>query len=285
MLSRWQWLDRLRALLGYRFPPLGQRFVNTFFHYIPAQLKVELFPDLYVDLNLNDGTQKATYWQGVRFEYPAARNLVHWVREGAVFFDIGSNYGFFSYWMLSQSKQVAVYAFDPLPDNVARMERARARNKLDQRFFVTECALGDSETDMTLHTGGDDSGHSTLGNHPGLGGRSLVVPVMPFDTWMSRSEIRLPAQPCWIAKIDVEGYECHVLRGMRAALKAHVFAGLMIEINPYTLNLFGQAPSDVFTFMEEMGYVSEERRKLHGIKTGDCFNAFFVPLGRDKASL
>jgi FkbM family methyltransferase len=277
MATRWQWLDRLRALMGYRFPHLGRRIFEAFFHYAPSQQEVELFPNLYVDLNLHDGTQKTTYWQGARYEHPAARILANWIRDGAVFFDIGANYGFFSYWMLSQGNPVTVYAFDPVPENAAKMERARRRNSLAHRFTVAECALGDSMATMVLRTGGDDSGHSTLGNHPGLGGRTFDVSVVPFDAWIIRSGLQLPSEPTWIAKIDVEGFEYHVLRGMRAALQARAFAGLMIEINPYTLSLFGQVPEDVFSFLAEMGYASNEHQKLQGMKSGDWFNAFFVP--------
>lgn len=277
MVTRWPWLDRLRALMGYRFPHLGRRVFEAIFHCLPSQLEVELFPNLYVDLNLRDGTQKTTYWQGVRYEHPAARMLANWVRDGAVFFDIGANYGFFSYWMLSQGNPVTVYAFDPVPENAARMERARQRNGLAHRFTIVECAMGDTVTTMSLQTGEDDSGFSTLGDHPGLTGRTFAVPVVPFDAWMKKSGLQLPPEPTWIAKIDVEGFECHVLRGMRAALQAHAFAGLMIEINPYTLSLFGQEPVEVFSFLDELGYVSSERQKLQGIRRGDWFNAFFVP--------
>jgi len=281
MATRWQWLDRLRALMGYRFPHLGRHAFEAFSHYVPPQLEVELFPNLFVDMNMRDGTQKTTYWQGVRYEHPAARILAKWIRDGAVFFDIGANYGFFSYWMLSQVNPVTVYAFDPLPENVARMERAQRRNNLAQRFTIVECALGDSATTLVLQTGNEDSGYSTLGHHPGLKGRTFDVPVLPFDAWMKKSGLRLPPEPKWIAKIDVEGFECHVLRGMRAALQAHAFAGLMIEINPYTLSLFGQKPADVFSLLDEMGYVSSERQKLQGIRPGDWFNAFFVPVQKE----
>jgi hypothetical protein len=49
MATRWQWLDRLRALMGYRFPHLGRRIFEAFFHYAPSQQEVELFPNLYVE--------------------------------------------------------------------------------------------------------------------------------------------------------------------------------------------------------------------------------------------
>ncbi len=280
MLTRWQLADRLRAWMGYRFPPLGRRAFDAFYRSAPAEQEVELFPCLRVDLNLRDATQKVTYWQGVRFEHPAARILAGWIREGSVFFDIGANYGFFSYWMLTQKKPVDVYAFDPLPENAARMERARRRNGLERRFSVAGCALGDDETTRGLHTGGDDTGHSTLGNHPELKGQTVDVPVVTFDDWLARAGLRLPFAPTWIAKIDVEGFECHVLRGMRRTLHAHAFAGLMIEINPYTLNFFGKRPVDVFTLLEEAGYVSPERQFLEQTGGEICFNAYFTLSGR-----
>jgi hypothetical protein len=61
---------------------------------LPPSRKLNSFP--ICTSNLHDGTQKTTYWQGARYEHPAARILANWIRDGAVFFDIGANYGFFS---------------------------------------------------------------------------------------------------------------------------------------------------------------------------------------------
>lgn len=269
-------------MMGYRFPPLGRAVFEAFFRHLPPEGEVELFPGARVEMNFRDDTQKATYWQGRRFEHPAIRNLDKWIRTDAVFFDIGANYGFYSYWMLSRNGDVQVHAFDPLPDNVERMKQSRGRNGWESRFNIVESALGDSEKSMTLHVGAADSGHSTFGNHPGLAGKALDVTVMPFDNWLARAGLSLPPEPRWIAKIDVEGFECHVLRGMDKTLRARAFAGLMVEINPYTLSLFGVKPGDVFAWLYERGYVSGERDELAGAKPGDCQNAFFVPVVNQK---
>ena len=270
-------LDRLRAMMGHRFPPMGMRVFDFFFRHIPAVAEVELFPGIRVEMDFSDATQKATYWQGARFEYPATRRLAGWAREGTVFFDIGANYGFFSYWMLSHSPFVTVYAFDPLSRNMAIMARTRERNKLESRFMFTECALGDETAKMTLRTSDQDSGHSSLGCHPGLKGRAYEVDVLTFDGWMAREGLQLPANASWIAKIDVEGFECHVLKGMKHALQAHAFAGLMVEINPYTLGLFGHTPQDVFSLLNEAGYRGDEQREAGDIRPNECFNVFFTP--------
>ena len=271
-------VDRLRALMGYRFPPMGQKVFDFFFRHFPATGKVELFPDICVEMDFTDATQRATYWQGSRFEFPATSKLGAWIQKGAIFFDIGANYGFFSYWMLSHDQSVHVYAFDPLPSNASIIARALKQNALESRLTFTECALGDQSTTMTLKTGDQDSGFSTLGCHPGLHGRTFEVSVLTFDEWLSRTGLQYPSEPFWIAKIDVEGFECHVLRGMRLALQARVFAGLMVEINPYTLGLFGHTAADVFSLLADVGYFPDKDCVVAEIKPDDCFNAFFVPV-------
>ena len=99
--------DFMRRSLGYKFPRSGRTANALFFKVAPRQIQTELFPGIHVQLDLRDLTQRTTYWQGDRFEYPTPSILSGWAAQGAErFFDIGSNYGFFSYYMLSHHRKL-----------------------------------------------------------------------------------------------------------------------------------------------------------------------------------
>ncbi len=272
-------IDFVRRACGHRFPPLGGLVNRVFFKLMPAAVETELFPGIRARLDLRDLTQRTTYWQGARFEYPTAEILAEWGRAGtAVFFDIGSNYGFFSYWMLSQVAGLRVEAFEPNPATYERVRGIIGRNGLT-RMRAWNLGLSDAPGRLMLHAGVVDSGHSTFGDHPELaGGARGEVAVTTFDLWRREAGLALPEVPSWVAKIDVEGFELRVLRGMREALVARAFAGLMVEINEFTLKLCGTSPAEVFALLAEVGYVSLANtpagRRWPLEKTA---NAFFVP--------
>jgi len=240
------------------------------FRLLPERGNVELFPGIRADLDFRDATMRSTYWQGSRFEKPTAQVLDRWAPNATHFFDIGSNYGFFSYWMLSRHPQLTVHAFEPNGVSFARIESTRTRNDL-RRLHAWNIGLSDAPDRIALHPGVDDSGHSTFGPHPELGGETLGdIEVLPFDTWRESQGLDLPRQPSWLAKIDVEGFETRAIRGMRESLKARAFAGVAIEINEFTLAFCGTSPAELREELRACGYREET-------VAPDSGNAFFVP--------
>jgi len=92
---------------------------------------------------------------------------------------------------------------------------------------------------------------------------------------LASEELPLPVEPAWIAKIDVEGFELKVLTGMRQALEAKAFVGVSVEINRFTLGLFGVGASTIYEALRACDYVPMQG---HGLRDEACYNEFFVPL-------
>jgi FkbM family methyltransferase len=272
--------DSLRRRFGYQFPRLGARGMNWCLSRIPPAINCELFPGIRLNMNLGDLTQRSTFWQGSRFEAPTARILARSGAGAKVFFDIGSNYGFFSYWMLHRLPEIEVYAFEPNPETFETIRRAQLENALT-RIHPQNVGLSDSVGSLDLHPGTQDSGHSTFARHPGLSAPPVKnIPVETFDGWAEGTGLAEPGADEWIAKIDVEGFELRVLAGMRNALSRGAFRLLVVEINEFTLSLAGTAPEQLREFLNDMGYFQPE--VLHGASQGDLAksgNGFFVPAG------
>lgn len=266
-------LDVIRRLFGYKFPPLGRHLQAVVLSCLPCHIDTMLHPGIHVTLDLNDDTQRSTWWKGVRFEHPTGLVLCEWASApDSLFFDIGSNYGFFSLMLLSQNSSLVAHAFEPNQTTFTLIEQIKQRNHLN-RFHAWNLGLSNSHEKLLLMRGKADSGHSTFGEHPGLNpDDSVQVDVLPFDHWVSIQNIPYPAKPTWVAKIDVEGFELKVLEGMRSALLARAFRGLVVEINPYTLNLTHTKPAEIIDILSSCGYAIKE-----GFPLPAEGNAFFEP--------
>jgi FkbM family methyltransferase len=166
--------------------------------------------------------------------------------QGDVFYDIGANIGFFA---LVGARQVgpdgAAYAFEPVPDNAQAIREGAKLNGLPN-LEVIEGAVGSrAGRDRLLLV--EDLSWSHLesqgGWHPGTVD-TLEVEVVTIDELVRSGRIRPPD----LVKIDVEGAEVDVLRGMRATIEEHQPA--------IVCELHGTAPEFLET-MEALGYASE----------------------------
>jgi FkbM family methyltransferase len=264
-------LDKIRRLCGYKFPRLGKYINRLFFTLLPYEIDTELFPNIHLMLNLKDLTQRTTYWQGSRFEYPTPQILSAWGGKAKAFFDIGSNYGFYSYWMLYSCSDILVYAFEPNPNTFSILESTKINNNL-LRLNNYQIGLGNEVGILGLHPGIEDSGHSTFLPHPAFVQATVTnVPVVTFDKWRECIGLVLPKEPAWIAKIDVEGFEYKVLEGMRESLAAQAFRGISVEVLEHTLSLCGNLPQDVFDIMKVFNYAPVNRISKKNS------NVFFIP--------
>ncbi len=220
---------------------------------------VELFPGWPVELSLGDTIQRHALTAGSSYEAPTPQLLRSFCgTPGTIFFDIGANFGYYSYYLLSTCPQLTVYSFEPNPLHLPG-HRSVAERLAAGRYFPVHAGLGDQEGDLALTVSSLDSGWSTLGRNPSFEGiRETLsthrVPVTRFDTWRAVQGLTLPSRPSWVAKIDVEGFETKVLEGMADALEAHAFKALVVEVLDHTLNFCGTTAEEVFARMDRAGY-------------------------------
>jgi FkbM family methyltransferase len=143
----------------------------------------------------------------------ALRGLLH---PGGVFFDVGSNVGFFALLGAREvGPQGAVHAFEPVPRIAEAIRRNAALNGFDN-VHVHEVAVSDAQGTAEL----------LLAQHPGgatlapadapddIVGRT-TVPVVALDQLVASGEVPVPD----VVKIDVEGVEMEVLEGMAELLR------------------------------------------------------------------
>lgn len=178
------------------------------------------------------------YWLG-SYEIELQDIFCKVIKKGSTVYDIGANVGFFT--LLASElvgKEGMVYAFEPLPQNVAYLRRHITLNNC-KNVEVVEAAVTDHDGIGYLKFE-DNSAEAQLSK---MGG--LQVKAINLDSFF---KIRQAAPPDYI-KIDVEGAE------------SLVFSGAASLIHRYTpdilLSLHGDKRKDCLAFLESYGYFFE----------------------------
>jgi FkbM family methyltransferase len=150
------------------------------------------------------------------FEDAEVKTLMDAARSGRVAIDIGANVGIFTIPLArAVGTDGAVWAFEPLPENVDRL-RANVRDNELTNVRVVAAAASDTDGALSFQVAGDSAYGSTREVFSDWRtGRSLTVPGVRLD-----SEWRACGMPhVSVIKIDVEGAELAALRGAQAVIR------------------------------------------------------------------
>jgi FkbM family methyltransferase len=173
---------------------------------------------------------------GSRGELAVERALLDLLSPGDVFYDVGANIGWYS---LLAGRAVGprgrVLAFEPSFENALCAQRNARRNGL-ANISVVAVALTDQDGWMTFLERGSLEGRLDKDDCEAqaerrakraaeIKGRALV-PIATLDRWLAGSGAPAPS----VVKIDVEGAETGVLRGMRRTLTS-IRPALIIELH------------------------------------------------------
>lgn len=246
----------LRALnaLGHALPKPVQRFIADF----PGVLTVLAFlsarrqqfvttPEGY-RLAFNPLFHGQIVRDG-RLEYEAdiheaVRRLC---RPGMVAYDIGANIGVFSFFLRSLVGDGGwVYAFEPEPNNTACFERSLADNAV-RNIVLDRRAVGAEPGRLQFDRRGGGFSGRLIGSTPGYRPTTNTtwVEVVTIDGAVEREGFRPPG----FVKIDVEGNELAVLRGMRRVLERHRPV-VLCEVHQH----LGDSGADVLRLFAGCGY-------------------------------
>lgn len=187
-------------------------------------------------LDVTDGSVSLRFFHGQPYEPQLTALIANTLRDGSVFIDVGANTGFFT--VLGARCAVPggrVLAFEPHPAARAQMQQVLALNGLDQVVTVSDAALSDHVTaaaplfmavDSVLST--LDTALAPLGEeHPFL--TSVNVPVSTLDDWLDAAGPPWTNRSIDLIKIDVEGVEERVIRGMTRTLARNPSLKLVCE--------------------------------------------------------
>jgi FkbM family methyltransferase len=196
------------------------------------------------------------------FEFYETSIVRKHVRSGNTFLDIGANIGWFTLLACSLiGPGGRVLSFEPAQGAFRSLKHNLAVNNFQQATVFNE-ALGAQRGTAFLYA------HET--GEPGSNSMFAGTERAPLEAISVRNgdETLEEAGITHIdfCKIDVEGAECEVLKGLSKTLAQKRIATLMIECNADALGRAGSSPDELFGLLKAAGFrVSDVRAQKHEI--------------------
>ncbi len=182
-------------------------------------------------------------------EMDSLRLLIRSVRPGDIVFDIGANVGLYSILLAKAVGPTGrVFAFEPDKRNRTRLGENTRLNGLEN-IRVFPKALGEGNYRASLYVRNNDPCQSSLAACQASGGQlEEIVDVVNGDGFRMERSLPVPR----VVKIDVEGYEHNVIKGLRHTLAEPACHLVCCEIHPHLLK--DTTPQEILESLRSLGF-------------------------------
>lgn len=196
-----------------------------------------------MSLDLADVVQNSVFGLGEPFETEILRKEI---KSGDVVLDLGANIGFYT---LIAAKLVGkkgrVFAFEPEPDNFARLEMNVRLNSYENVVLVQK-AVSNRTGKCTLYLSDRDRAtHRIYDIRDGR--RSIEVESIRLDDYFHNQKVDF-------IKMDIEGAEWAALQGMSLLLEKNKRVKILTKFLPSGLKGFGIEPEEYLRLLIKYGF-------------------------------
>lgn len=189
----------------------------------PRERKVKFLPNTFLLAKKSRKGATGNIYLGLH-EFADMGFLLHFLRKGDLFFDVGANIG--SYTVLAAGEVGAhVVAFEPIPGTFSILENNIKVNKIAPLVNALNVGVGARAETLLFSEAYDTVNHVLPPGERSAAVNGIEVPVVAIDEVVHNN--RCPI----LIKIDVEGFETEVLNGMHAVLQYENLKGIIIELN------------------------------------------------------
>lgn len=240
------WYRLYRAIGGEdeaRWSQCGERSLASRFHPYP------------IPVRLSNWSERKSWFLGRYYELETQLCLQLLLQPGDVFVDVGANIGMLS---LVGAQRVGptgiVVAVEPNPVPAARLSACLAAHRIAQ-VQLHQVGLADREEELELRIVGAHTGAGSFApvDAADLGQLSFAQRVRVVRGDELLAGVRGAARSAWTIKVDVEGFECRVLRGLERTLRERRPA-LITETIPAQLARAGSSTGELFDLLGGQGY-------------------------------
>ncbi|MDR6632315.1 FkbM family methyltransferase [Phyllobacterium sp. 1468] len=149
-----------------------------------------------------------------------------------------------------------MFAFEPSPVASNVIASTIKDNRL-RTITLTVAAVGDKDGTERIFMPVGDVVHSPSAFFSDPAFEPLEVPLIRLDTFKAMSGRTLDA-----IKVDVEGYEPNVIRGLQQMSSKGLIRNLIIEFNSGWLRRNESTPQDLFDLIVSFGFVVHRKTEI-----------------------
>lgn len=194
--------------------------------------------------------------------------LLHLLRPGDTFADIGANVGSFT--MLASAHVGAKsLTFEPVPVTFSKLMRNINTNKIEDRVTAYNAAMGSKAGEIDFTNTLDTMNHVAKKGETNI----TKVKVVTLD------DIVLSHQVPILLKIDVEGFETEVIQGAERTLQQETLKAIIIEL-PGAGSRYGYDESKIHDKLLQVGFKAYQydpfERKLSLVAQFGTYNTLYV---------
>ncbi|MGO9513651.1 MAG: FkbM family methyltransferase [Steroidobacteraceae bacterium] len=204
---------KLRALARFATWQIGSRLINgaVVFDWIAGSKFLVRTSEAGLTGNIYAGLQ----------EFPDMGFLLHVLRPGELFVDVGANVG--SYTILACAVIGARgCALEPVPTTYNRLLENIRLNRLEDRVRCLNIGIGREQARLHFTVDLDTANHAVA--HDEISPGSICIEMSTLNAVLTDS-------PPSVIKIDVEGYESPVVEGAADILKDQTLHSVIMELN------------------------------------------------------
>ena len=251
-----------------RIRPLGSvaYYITNLITRLPRPERISFlghtfFLDPYDNLGL-------TFWDEGELHPGELKLVEQFVRNGDVVLDIGANIGFFTLvYARAVGEKGHVFAFEPEPRNASLLRKNIAVNGY-RNITVLERAVGEKSRAVKLFLSNYNMGDHRIYDpyertkswekssavydrlqHKYDRRISVDIPLVSIDGFFKGTTRRID-----FVKIDVQGAEGGVLKGMLATLRKNKSVKIVTEFWPAGLKMFGVDAEEYLSLFQNLGF-------------------------------
>lgn len=252
--------------------------INQIFLHIPAVIEIEKGIYCYC-------TPFSSYGGLVVYnklpEYPEMRFMLKNLNHGDTFFDVGANMGIYTLLAASKIRSKTIYSFEPIPRVLNQLRMNLSLNNLLENVKVIEKVVSD-KNGYEKFLVQDITEYSHITYHKSRKG--ITIPSITLDNYCKKQGI----ENINLIKIDVEGAEFKVLKGMRKLLKNHQVSKLIVELAGNSIK-YDIDHQDIVNYLNKFDYQTfklNERLQLTEVDQVSNSETFYlIALLREEVKL
>jgi len=195
-------------------------------------------------------------------EDPQERELIKKIiKKGDIVVDVGANIGIHTIIMAKCVGETGhVYAFEPSKNNVRLLKNTMSLNGFEN-VSIIDSAVSDKPGKSLFYLSNGISAHSL--SDFGYKKGSIEINVESLDHFFTNVNKKIN-----FLKIDAEGYDFKVIKGMENILKNPELK-FLIEFFPERLKKAGDSPKEFLQFLFEKGFNVTDLRKDKQLTVND----------------